>query len=237
MSRSSEPTARHPSPQRRKSRHGRAAGRPLAGKPATAKGPRSYHHGDLRRSLVAAALNLLGRHGLDGLTLRAVAREAGVSHAAPYHHFASRDELIEALAATGFGELRAFVVRHLETTRYEPAAMLQEAAVGYVLFAVEHPDLYRLMFGGALQGRNPTDALLAASASAYDLIHTGITAAFAGRAADPERVALLARTCWAISHGVATLTIDGQLGPADREEVATLTRAITQVLWQGMRSG
>jgi AcrR family transcriptional regulator len=180
---------------------------------------------------------VLERDGLDGLTLRAVAREAGVSHAAPYHHFASRDELVEALAEAGFGELRAYVVHHLETTRYEPAAMLQEAAVGYVLFAVERPDLYRLMFGAALQGRDPTAALVAASGAAYDLIHSGIAAAFAGRAADPERVALLARTCWSIAHGVATLTIDGQLGPGDRHEVAARTRAITGVLWEGLRSG
>jgi AcrR family transcriptional regulator len=180
---------------------------------------------------------VLEREGLDGLTLRAVAREAGVSHAAPYHHFTSRDELVEAVAEAGFGELRAFVVRHLQTTPHDPAAMLQEAAVGYVLFAVERPDLYRLMFGAALQGRNPTDALVAASAGAYDLIHGGIAAAFAGRPADPERVALLARTCWAIAHGVATLTIDGQLGPADRAEIAARTRAITGVLWEGLRAG
>jgi AcrR family transcriptional regulator len=199
--------------------------------------PRSYHHGDLRRSLIRAAVIVLERHGLEGLSLRAVARQAKVSHAAPYHHFANRDQLVEAVAEAGFADLRAFIIRHLETTTFEPGAMLQEAAVGYVLFAVEHPDVYRLMFGAALKDHNPSEALLASSAGAYGLIHGGIAAAFQGQPVDEARVVTLARTCWSIAHGVATLTIDGHLGATDPEAVAEQTRAITGVLWQGLRAG
>ena len=203
--------------------------------------PRGYHHGDLRRSLVEAATALIERRGLEGLTLRAVARRAKVSHAAPYHHFASRDQLLEAVAAAGFENLRAFVVHHLEEARVEPAAMLQEAAVGYVLFAVENPDLYRVMFGAALKDHNPSAALLQSSADAYDLIHSGIAAAFCGRATgetiDDARVAVLARACWAMVHGVASLAIDGHLAPAATETAGEQARALTTVLWRGLHEG
>jgi AcrR family transcriptional regulator len=218
--------------------------------PKAARAPKAarggYHHGDLRRALIAGAREVLRRDGLPGLTLRAVARRAHVSHAAPYHHFADREELLEALAASGFDELRSFIGRHLAGAGVDGGLLLREAAVAYVLFAVSQPDLFRLMFGATLSGRPPSELLRDSSSAAYGLIHEGIAGALGeAGAGDPAAIETLARACWAMAHGIASLAIDGQFGTADAadaaaaadpEVVARETRALTEVLWHGLEA-
>jgi AcrR family transcriptional regulator len=202
--------------------------------------PGGYHHGDLRRALIAAARDVLREEGLPGLTLRAVARRARVSHAAPYHHFADREELLAALAATGFDELSAFIGRHLAASAVEGGLLLREAAVGYVLFAVSQPDLFRLMFGATLSDREPPAVLRESSGRAYGLIHQGIAGALGAGGGDDRqdpRIESMARACWAMAHGIASLAIDGQLGEKDADSMARETRALTEVLWRGLGSG
>src|SRR5215204_3992851 len=119
-----------------------------------AKRPASYHHGDLRRALVDAAIPLLRSGGAEALTLRAVAREAGVSQTAPYRHFADRAALVSAVADDGFRRLHARLVAAARapaktTGRAQHTARggLQAIALAYVRFALEHPEEYRVMFG------------------------------------------------------------------------------------------
>src|SRR5690348_15474902 len=110
----------------------------------------SYHHGDLRQALLDAALELLEKQGPEALVLREVARRAGVSHNAPYRHFASREELLAGLAARGFGE---FGKRVQSAQGGGKGTGMGEAYVG---FALEHPQLFRLMFGGVVRlGSDP----------------------------------------------------------------------------------
>src|ERR1700674_5400381 len=100
----------------------------------------TYHHGDLPAALLRAAGKTLEKHGPAGLSLRAAARRAGVSHNAPYRHFPGREALLAALAAEGFAMLA-------ERLRGQPGRAMGEA---YVRFALEHPQRFRLMFGGVL---------------------------------------------------------------------------------------
>ena len=103
---------------------------------------KSYHHGDLEAALIRSAGKILEKEGLDALSLREVARQAGVSHNAPYRHFAEREALLAALAAKGF--------EMLAQAQQAAAAKGGLRAMGeaYVLFALEHPQRFRLMFGG-----------------------------------------------------------------------------------------
>jgi AcrR family transcriptional regulator len=179
----------------------------------------------------------LEKQGPAALTLREVARRARVSHTAPYHHFPSRDALLEAVAAGGFDRLREAIVEHVRRQPPTPWAPLQEAGVGYVLFAVDHPHLYRLMFGAALGDRQQSNELTSAAGAAFELIRGGIASAVAGTAVPPEHLEILGRSCWAMVHGVASLAIDGHLGTTDRDELAAQTRAVTDVLWHGLARG
>jgi AcrR family transcriptional regulator len=116
--------------------------------------PRSYHHGDLRRSLVAAATKLLDRHGPHGRDAAGAARQAGVSQAAPYRHFASKEALLAAIAAEAFVALRKACVAAVQADPGDPVHRLEVVAVAYVRFAVEHPARYRLMWAPTPRGRD-----------------------------------------------------------------------------------
>jgi AcrR family transcriptional regulator len=109
---------------------------------------RPYHHGDLSRALVLAGRRILEREGPAALSLRAVAREAGVSPAAPYHHFKDKGDLMAAVASEGWGELSAAVTR-ARAKSPDPRHALTEIGLAYVIFARENPALYRLMYDSA----------------------------------------------------------------------------------------
>jgi AcrR family transcriptional regulator len=107
-----------------------------------------YHHGDLRRALIEAAERILENEGPSALSLRAVAREAGVSAAAPYHHFKDKNELLAAIAQEGF-ELLAQAMRGGAADEGDPRQRLNALGVAYVRFARDNPALYSLMYSTA----------------------------------------------------------------------------------------
>src|SRR5579859_3307211 len=107
-----------------------------------------YHHGDLRRALLDSADAILEREGPNALSLRAVAREAGVSPAAPYHHFKDKDELLSAIAHEGFARLKQALSAAAEAGD-DPRRKMNDLGVAYVKFAQSHPALYRVMYDSA----------------------------------------------------------------------------------------
>jgi AcrR family transcriptional regulator len=153
----------------------------------------SYHHGDLRPALLRAAQALLEKAGPDALSLREVARQAGVSHSAPYRHFSGREALLAALAADGFRRLG-------EALAGGSGRQMGEA---YVRFALDHPQLFRLMFGGRLRFARHA-ALAQAAAQPYEALLGALRSQPA--IADPEKAAAAA---WALVHGLAHLLLDG----------------------------
>src|SRR5262245_23788463 len=104
-----------------------------------------YHHGDLRRALLDAALEILAEGGAAGLTLREVARRAGVTHAAPYRHFEDKAALLAAVAEEGFRAVYAEMLARSERVK-DPVERLYQIGAAYVLFAVTHPAHFRVMF-------------------------------------------------------------------------------------------
>jgi len=169
----------------------------------------AYHHGDLRRAVIDAALVAIERDGIAALSLRELARKLAVSHQAPYRHFADKDALLAAIADEGFRTLVQRLRAGPPLTGHVTRA-LTESGVAYVRFAVEHPAHYRVMFATGGERRDP----LATPGGAYDLLATGVArgqAAGVLPAAPKQELALL---CWTVAHGLAMLAIDGKLGPA-----------------------
>src|SRR5258706_1719074 len=111
-----------------------------------AKKSGAYHHGDLRRVLLEAAVRVIDSEGLAALSLQALARRAGVSSGAPYHHFENREELLVAIADQGFELLIAEMRRAAAEARDDPAVKLRGLGLGYIRFAVAHRGHFRVMF-------------------------------------------------------------------------------------------
>ncbi len=169
--------------------------------PATA-GARPYHHGDLSRALVAAGRRILESEGPSALSLRAVAREAGVSPAAPYHHFKDKSELLDAVAEEGWHELGATIATG-RAAAANPRAALTEIGVAYVSFARKNPALYRLMYHAACDREMMPD-----HAKTQDSGWGHVAEALVEAGADPtnEREMQLAQiTAWCNAHGVAEM--------------------------------
>ena len=119
----------------------------------------AYHHGDLKPALLNAAVETISEIGPKGLTMREVARRTGVSHNAPYRHFADRDDLIVQVVEHGFEVLDAGIAAHREAAPDEPLAQLAAAGRGYIEFALEFPGYYRVMFSGDLLSEHGNEQL------------------------------------------------------------------------------
>lgn len=203
----------------------------------------SYHHGDLRTALLDAAVGLVEREGAGQVSVRAIAREAGVSHAAPYHHFQDREALLAGVAIRGFEALGEALRRGAEGAEDAgdagsgPLARLQGAGVGYVRFAVERPEMYRLMFGGLLSDRSRHPDLKAAADAAFGVLLELLAPGGGGDAGAPAAVNPVALAAWANVHGLASLLIEGLLSE-EREtlSVEEIARQTTLVLGRGLKA-
>lgn len=167
----------------------------------TAPDPRRYHHGDLRRGLVEAALALLEREGVDALSLRAVAREANVSPAAPYHHFKDKADLLDAVAHEGWAQLGEAMSRAFAAAD-TPAHQRLALGVAYVRFARAHRDLYRVM--GDSSRQHAMDEHSEKESAGYSLVEQAI-AGTAAEGTTPLDIQLGVIAAWAAAHGLAEL--------------------------------
>ncbi|MCX4676652.1 TetR/AcrR family transcriptional regulator [Streptomyces sp. NBC_01433] len=181
---------------------------------------RTYHHGDLRRAILTAALDVIATDGPAALSLRDLARRAGVSHAAPAHHFKDRTGLLTAIATEGYG---------LFADALAAAPDLRERGVRYVRFATEHPAHFQVMFQPDLYRADAPD-LLAAKARATEALTEGIAGLPAsGRGEDPRLAGVAA---WSLAHGFATLLLSGNLtGPMAEQHPEEVFRALTELLF------
>ncbi|MFG2823531.1 TetR/AcrR family transcriptional regulator [Kitasatospora sp. NPDC048365] len=181
----------------------------------------SYHHGDLRAACLRAARELLEEDGSAGLSLRAVARRAGVSATAPYRHYADRDALVSAVAAEGYVELAG----HLTAAHPAPRTPedLAGIAVAYVRFALERPAMFRVMFA---EPCDPTDEeRVAATTAIREYVRGIVHGVFPD--SDPEA---LSTAVWAFVHGLAFLHLDGKLDTSTPEAVSDQVHAAVRAL-------
>jgi AcrR family transcriptional regulator len=176
----------------------------------------SYHHGDLRRALMDATAELVRQHGPEGFTLRAAAKLAGVSDAAPYHHFDDKEALLAAVAEEGFSMLHDRMVEAAQGHPSSPRERSQAMGVSYVIFAAAHPGHFRAMFTGSAQRREKHPGLAAAATGAFHLVREALVAGLSHREAKLSQEHLIAGS-WAIVHGLAFLAIDGHLGVHGRD--------------------
>ncbi len=185
-------------------------------------GARGYHHGELRKALVGAALDLLAEDGADAVSLRAVARRAGVSAMAPYRHYPDKEALLAAVAVQGFDGLRD-ALRAVDDAAPAGQALVEQA-VAYVRYALENPALFRLMFGPKRVGTHPE--LMAAGEAAYAALAARVAAE---APADADRDAL-ALGCWSMVHGLASLFLDGRISDKTGALSDDVTRGVAAAM-------
>jgi len=179
---------------------------------------RSYHHGDLRAELVRVAGEILDQGGVSALTLREVARRAGVSHSAPYRHFADREALLAEVVGHGFAQLGA----SLREAAPEGGSAVAQA---YLRFAIARPRGYRLMFAGevspARRAGLPAQADLVLCVLAQSVPDLG----------DVEHTRRAATAAWSLLHGLVLLLIDGYFGPvSDEADAGRLAREVVDIV-------
>lgn len=174
-----------------------------------------YHHGDLRRALLDAAMDLLATHGAEGIGLRELARVVGVSAAAPYRHFDNKTALLEALAVTGFRDFALAV--DAAARNVAPGERLDAMGRAYVKFALEHGNLFRLMFSPELK-RDARPTLRMAADAAFASLRLATASEGDGRIA--------ALKAWAQVHGLAVLLLDGQIALRADEDIGALIAAV-----------
>jgi AcrR family transcriptional regulator len=186
--------------------------------PSAAEEKPRYHHGDLQAALLASAEAELAEAGIEAFSLRRVARRAGVSHAAPAHHFGDVQGLLTALAAEGFRRFLQAQADREAMAPADPVSQMVAAGLGYVDFALARPALFRLMFSSDRPDFGNPD-LLSWADRAYAHLESGVDAATGGR-----RIEDIAAV-WAIAHGLADLLAAGRMKrlqalPPDRRDAA-----------------
>ena len=196
-------------------------------KPSRTPRRRGYHHGDLRAVLLEAGEAELAERGVEGFSLRGVAKRAEVSHAAPAHHFRDANGLLTALAAEGF---RRFVDKQRlrqQAADKDPLSQLVAAGMGYIDFAMAHPALFRLMFSSDRPDHEAEDLHVAASA-AYRQLVEDVARLHAPASGEPSPSEVM-RT-WAVAHGLADLMNSRRLKPLLGLRKAERDAALTEML-------
>lgn len=186
-------------------------------KKAGAAGSAAYHHGDLRAALIRAATAIVRERGIDGFSLREAARRAGVSPAAPQHHFGDARGLLTALATEGFRML-GDALAAADSAAMDRDGRIRAQGRAYVAFALDHPAEFDTMWRCARIDTGDA-AYAAAAGRAFGLLKAAVAgtpfedgerpAASTHTAPDPKAIA-----CWSLVHGLARLALDGALGPA-----------------------
>jgi AcrR family transcriptional regulator len=181
---------------------------------------RKYHHGALRQALVDAAIKLLAEGGPSALTLTEAAKRVGVTAAAPYRHFSGRDDLMAELAKRGFELFGERIETAWDDGRPDAKAAMRRMGVAYLKFAREEPGLYSAMFGAVSALAAPEPA--AAADHALEILWRAVVAYLQHCGAAAQGARNLALQVWAMSHGVAMLSISGHLQPGNETDPAAV---------------
>ncbi|HMU95049.1 MAG TPA: TetR/AcrR family transcriptional regulator [Anaerolineales bacterium] len=181
---------------------------------------KTYHHGDLKNALIKAGVEILAKDGVSGLSLRKVALKAGVSHAAPYAHFADKQALIAAISTEGFRQLYERVSGVAEKYQSQPEKQLTEAAWAYVQFAMDDRDRFKVMFSGVLEKEKEYSDFVVESQRNFQLVKSIVEANQASGRLRGGDSALVALSAWGIIHGFLMLLLEGQISHAVLEKMS-----------------
>jgi len=206
---------------------------PLMGKSAKT---RSYHHGDLSNALIEAALVQIAANGARALSLREVARAAGVSHTASYRHFPSKESLLAAIAEQGFVMLGDAVGAAVQAHPADALAALQASGIAYVEFGVQYPHHLQIMFGGLIGSHADHPGLKQAAEGTYERLREAVRNAQKSGAVRSGDERIIALASWAQVHGLALLIAGGQVAGDDGEPPPAryLATEVTRLLQAGL---
>jgi AcrR family transcriptional regulator len=197
----------------------------------------TYHHGGLRDALMDAALEAIARDGITAVSLRELARDLGVSHSAPGHHFPDRTSLFTALAARGFERLHHALADAVAAATKSPAARLSAAGRAYVLFAAANPAYFEVMFHPTLL-RHDDQELVAARDNASLVLQEAIAAVEGDKKSESRRASTGRRPlftiatlhAWSVAHGLASLWLTGNI---TKEMAPQGIDALTRAMFKG----
>lgn len=170
-----------------------------------------YHHGDLKNALIEAGLEVLSEKGEQGLSLRKVAKKVGVSHAAPYAHFADKQALIAAISTKGYEELYNLVLETALKYPNDPVHRLVETAWTYVQYALEKPDQFKITFSGVVETENSYPEYVEVSKKNFSLVVQSVNACQEIGAFKTGDSDLLAIHIWSSVHGFVLLLLEDQI--------------------------
>jgi len=170
----------------------------------------TYHHGDLRQSLLVAAKSLIAEAGIESLSLRKLAERAGVSRTAPYHHFSDKNDLLCAIAAEGFIRRHKVAAEDFDNPDLTPGEKFEAFICGYIKYAAENPEEYELMFGRNIwKQKNSTQELRDVAYPCFqhqvEMIRSWQQCGLIGG----TNALRTSQVIWGTVHGIAKLWIDG----------------------------
>ena len=175
---------------------------------AARRSPAPYHHGDLKNALIAAGADILSKEGVAGLSLRKVAQRAGVSHAAPYAHFADKQALIAAISTEGYRRLYDAIRAAAERHEGDPQRQLVEAAWAYVKFALDDPAQFKVTMSGIVEKEQDYPAFVDISKKTFALVRDIVRSCQAHGILAPGPSDLVAVGVWSMMHGLISLLLE-----------------------------
>jgi len=216
----------------------RARTRPAGRRVAVEKKRGRYHHGDLRRALLDAALDVLAREGATALTLREVARRAGVTHAAPYRHFTDKQQLLATVAEEGFRMLASHMREAWMKHEGDPVHGLEAIGVAYVRFATGQRAHFQVMFGKDIDWGREHAGLEETSDCCFEVLISAVQACQGVGAIRPGDPLIPSICAWSMVHGLSELIANGQFSAMDLPlpSVEELLSIYNRILIEGLRA-
>jgi AcrR family transcriptional regulator len=180
-------------------------------------GKNTYHHGDLKNALIRAGADILSREGVSALSLRKVAQKAGVSHAAPYAHFADKQALIAAISTEGYKKLFMQIARAADQYRSDPLRRFVEASWAYVQFALDEPDQFKVTLSGMIEKEQDYPAFVETARQTFNLVVDIVAQCQQAGILRTGTADLTAVSVWALIHGFVTLLLENQISHTVRD--------------------
>src|SRR5512136_3240274 len=174
-------------------------------------GKKSYHHGDLKNALIKAGADILSKEGVSALSLRKVAQKAGVSHAAPYAHFADKQALIAAISTEGYKKLYEQIAQVAGQYRSDPLRRFVEVSWAYVQFALDEPDQFKVTLSGMIEKEQDYPAFVETARQTFSLVVDIVAQCQQAGILRSGPADLVAVSVWSLIHGFVTLLLENQV--------------------------